>query len=156
MMNTGFKVGELGELFARDSFITPGEIRTSGSLSDMFFNSKISPCEASTFKDVEVDAYETSTEYVILMDAVGCASDDGNIGVSVEKYVLNIHIKEDDSKINRHNWLLQNRKGRESNVNITLPSDSDLSKISATVSNGLLTVTVAKKKESRPRVIKVN
>ena len=75
---------------------------------------------------------------------------------NVEKYVLNIHIKEDDSKINRHNWLLQNRKGRESNVNITLPSDSDLSKISATVSNGLLTVTVAKKKESRPRVIKVN
>lgn len=100
-----------------------------------------------------VDIYETENEYVIKADMPGV--DKGNINITLDDNVLDI-----EGKINEDTDENKKLKYREYNLNnfsrsFRVGNDIDADKISAQMENGVLTLTLLKREEVKPKKIEI-
>ena len=100
-----------------------------------------------------VDIEETDTSYILEADLPGVKDED--LTVELTNNVLSIHgeLKERERVgVLRH----RTRRTGEFDYRMTLPSDVDAEKVSASLTDGVLRVEVAKAEEVQPKRIEIS
>lgn len=102
-----------------------------------------------------MDLYRSGDHYVLNADLPGV--DPGSVDVNVDGPVLTIRAERTirDSEKQGQQWLAQERPSGSFLRQINLGDGLDLSKISATYENGVLTVTIPVSEQAKPRRIQV-
>ena len=101
----------------------------------------------------ETDVYETTDEFVLLLDLPGVGENDVN--VNLEDGILSIVGRVAPADLGDRRLLLKEFEVREFFRSFQLPELIDAESIQAELKNGLLTVTLPKAEEARPRKIDV-
>jgi len=130
--------------------------RDINRLFDNFFRSG-SPVEetrATSYFAPAVDIAEQENEYIVKVELPGVAKDD--VKISVESNILTIkgekkQEKEEESK----NFHRVERSYGSFQRSFTLPSTVKNDKIDAAFNSGILTITMPKSEEAKPRQIEV-
>ena len=101
-----------------------------------------------------VDIYETDNELVLRADLPGVNA--GDINVNVENQALTIAGERTFSKEDASRGYHRIERSYGSFMrSFAVPSTFDTEKIAADYTNGVLTVTLAKKEAAKPRQVKV-
>ncbi len=101
-----------------------------------------------------IDIYETRDEYVVTAELAGVPRD--NIDVNLDRTVLSIRVKKEAPELPEGaSYHTRERHYGEFTRSIALPSDIDPERISASYTDGVLEVRVAKAEESKPRRIDI-
>ncbi len=121
---------------------------------DSLFNDLFSDWGVSRSKIPPVDIYETEKSYVIEAELAGYKQDE--VQVNVDKHVLKLSsnkemLKDADGKKS----LVRERYFKKFERSFSLPEDIDEEKIEGEFSDGVLTLTLPKKKEVLPKTIEV-
>ena len=102
-----------------------------------------------------VDIHETEGELVVKADLPGIAEED--IDVRVEKNMLTIRGERTFEKsVNDDNYLRVERAYGSFSRSFSLPNTVNTEAVQAEYRNGVLTVTMPKREESKPKQVKVN
>jgi HSP20 family protein len=102
-----------------------------------------------------VDIYETENELVIKADLPEISEKD--LDVRVENNMLTIHgERKFEEKVKEENYLRVERTYGSFSRSFSLPNTVDPEKIHAEYKNGVLTVEIPKRAESKPKQVKVN
>lgn len=113
-------------------------------------------------RSIVVDIRETGDSYLIEAELPGFSEKD--IDVKVEDRVLSIsasieqkheqkHEQKDEKKDQQ--FLVRERRSETFSRSFSLPEDVDVDRIDGNYRNGVLTLSLAKKPETKPRNIKV-
>ncbi|ADY13967.1 Hsp20/alpha crystallin family protein [Sphaerochaeta globosa] len=121
---------------------------------DSLFNDLFSDWGASRSKIPPVDIYETEKSYVIEAELAGYKQEE--VQVNVDKHVLKLSsnketLKDADGRKN----LVRERYFRKFERSFSLPEGIDEENIEGEFSDGVLTITLPKKKEVLPKTIEV-
>ncbi len=101
-----------------------------------------------------VDITETDAAYVVTAEVPGCSKDDVN--VEVHDNVLTVSGEkrsEREEKKEKSRWV-ERSYGRFTR-SFTLPADADAGRIEASFKEGVLSVTIAKTEETKPKQISI-
>ncbi len=126
------------------------------SLFDDFFDSMLGAWDNYSSRIPAVDVEETADAYVIKAEMPGFKEDD--VKITVDKHVLHISGSVDETeKENKdgRKYLIKERRHESFERSFSLPDGLDESAISAGFENGILTVTLPKTPEEKPRKIEV-
>lgn len=112
-----------------------------------------SVAEAADFAP-RMDVHETEAAYILSADLPGVKAD--GVDISVENSQLKIAGRRESShrEDKEHVHLSERNYGSFRRV-FALPETADTAKVDAELKDGILTVTVAKKAEAKPRTIAV-
>lgn len=106
-----------------------------------------------------VDIRNEDERYVIEADMPGMSED--QIDVHVENELLVLSTRQEENRTDsshgetRPEYVLRERRTREYYRSFALPKDADSGKIEASYRNGVLTIHLHKKPESKPRQIEI-
>ena len=127
------------------------------SLFDDFFDSMLGAWDNYSSRIPAVDVEETADAYVIKAEMPGFKEDD--VKITVDKHVLHISGSVDETEKekdeNGKKYLIKERRHESFERSFSLPDGLDESAISAGFENGILTVTLPKTPEEKPRKIEV-
>jgi HSP20 family protein len=123
-----------------DSFVSPLTWRTISGGSDT-----VSPA---------VDVHETADALVVTAALPGMKADDVEITITGQTLTLRGEFKADE-EIKREQYLYRERRFGSFNRTIQLPVRVQGEQASATFADGVLTLTVPKAEEVKPRQIRV-
>ncbi|ULQ60898.1 Hsp20/alpha crystallin family protein [Brucepastera parasyntrophica] len=120
--------------------------------------SLFAPVSPNTFTVPRVDVRETENAYILDMDLPGFAEKD--IEVHLKDRILTIQSSknesgEDKKKEDGVEYLVRERHTASFARRFTLPADIDAESVEAKFKNGVLTVNIPRKPETRPRAIEV-
>lgn len=102
-----------------------------------------------------VDVYETENELVIKADLPEVVEKD--LDVRVENNLLTIRgERKFEQKVKEENYLRMERSYGSFSRSFTLPSTVDTQAVKAEYTEGVLTVTLLKRSESKPKQVKIN
>ncbi|HEY6467998.1 MAG TPA: Hsp20/alpha crystallin family protein [Candidatus Acidoferrales bacterium] len=102
-----------------------------------------------------VDIYETENELVLKADLPGVTEKD--IDVRVENNMLTVRgERQFETKVKEDNYLRVERTYGSFSRSFGLPNTVNTEAISAEYKNGVLTVQLPKRAESKPKQVKVN
>jgi HSP20 family protein len=101
----------------------------------------------------DVDILEKGDELLILADMPGVKSDD--IDIKFEDGTLTIYGRVTDGRLDRDNLLLQEYGIGDYHRTFRISEQIDASKISAEMTDGVLTLHLPKAEQAKPRKIKV-
>ena len=102
-----------------------------------------------------VDIYETENELVLKADLPGVSEKD--IDVRVENNMLTVRgERQFETKVKEDNYLRIERTYGSFSRSFGLPNTVNTEAISAEYKNGVLTVQLPKRAESKPKQVKVN
>lgn len=102
-----------------------------------------------------VDIYETENELVVKVDLPDVSEKD--LDVRVENNTLSIRgERKFEKKVEEENYLRVERTYGTFSRSFSLPSTVNNEAIKADYKNGVLTVTLPKRAESKPKQVKVN
>jgi HSP20 family protein len=106
---------------------------------------------------LSVDVYETDSDVVVSMPMPGVNPEDINVTVSGDTVTVRGEVKEeqDESDKKRNYYFKEVRRGSCAR-SVTLPAPVKSDHASATTKNGVLTLTLPKAEEAKPRSIKVS
>ena len=100
------------------------------------------------------DIYETDKEVVLKIEVPGVKKED--VKVSLENKILTIHgERKFEEEVKKENYHRVERNYGEFLRTFTLPAFIDETKILADFKDGLLTVTLPKREEAKPKMIEV-
>ncbi len=121
---------------------------------DSLFSDIFADWGVSRSKIPPVDTYETEKSYVIEAELAGYKQDE--VLVNVDKHILKISsnketLKDADGRKN----LVRERYFKKFERSFSLPEGIDEDKIEGEFSDGVLTLTLPKKKEILPKTIEV-
>ncbi len=102
---------------------------------------------------VPMDAYETDEEIVILASIPGVAPENVEITFEGETLMIKGEIQTPDEELD---YIFRERPSGEFSRALVVNVPVNADEASATFENGLLTLTLPKAEEIRPKVIKVN
>jgi HSP20 family protein len=101
-----------------------------------------------------VDVRETDQGYLMEAELPGLS--DKDIELNIEDNILTLSSREAESKEEKKNgYLIRERRQAEFCRTFVLPKDVEREKIKAEFKNGLLTVSLPKREEAKPRKIDV-
>ncbi len=101
-----------------------------------------------------VDVKETDDSYIIEAELPGLTEKD--VEVKVENRNLFIStVKEEKKEEKKENYLIKERSSFSFSRNFSLPEDADTESITGTFKNGVLSITINKKPEKKPKSIKI-
>jgi HSP20 family protein len=100
------------------------------------------------------DIHETQDEMVLTMDLPGY--DPKSLDIHVEGDVLTVRATRNAQPAGNASWLRQERRHGEVARSFVLPSTVDTAKCEARCEHGVLTVTLPKREEAKPRSITVS
>ena len=102
-----------------------------------------------------VDIYETENELVLKADLPDVNEKD--LDIRIESNILTIKgERKFEEKVNEDNYLRIERTYGSFSRSFSLPSTVDNGSIKANYKNGVLTVELPKRAESKPRQVKIN
>ena len=101
-----------------------------------------------------VDVIENNDAYLVKASLPGVNPDDINITYDNHVLTLSTEIQAEEEK-KEERYLLRERRYGSFTRSITLPNQVDASKIEADYSNGVLTLTLPKAEELKPRRIQI-
>ena len=102
-----------------------------------------------------VDIYETENELVLKADLPDI--DEKNLDIRVENNMLTVRgERKFEQKVNEDNYLRIERTYGSFSRSFSLPSTVNTEAIKADYKNGVLTVQLPKRAESKPEQVKVN
>ena len=101
--------------------------------------------------------YKTEDELIIQLSLAGCDKED--VDISIDKGILYVVAERklktyDDEKPNNFREIKGIVNGKISKE-FTIGDDVDIDSIKATMENGILTIVLSKKEESKPQKIKI-
>ena len=125
------------------------------SLFDDFFDSMLGAWGNYSARVPAVDVEETAEAFEIKAELPGF--DENSVKITVDKHVLHISGSVDESEKEKEGrkYLIKERRHESFERSFSLPEGLDESAISAGFENGVLTVTLPKKPEEKPRKIEV-
>ena len=125
------------------------------SVFDDFFDSMLNAWGSYSAKVPAVDIEETPDEFSIKAELPGYS--DKDVKIYVEKHVLHIsgEAGSDNEEKEGRKYLVRERRHTSFERTFSLPDGLDESKISAEFENGILTVSLPKLPEEKPRPIEV-
>lgn len=102
-----------------------------------------------------VDVYETENELVIKADLPEIAEKD--LDVRVENNMLTVRGERKlEQKVKEDNYLRMERSYGAFSRSFSLPNTVDTQAVKAEYKNGVLSVTLPKRAESKPKQVKIN
>jgi HSP20 family protein len=123
---------------------------------DRVFNSVFTG--ESRVKQPAVDVEEFDDKYEIRAELPGFS--DKDLEIEVEQNRISIKAEKDEVKSEKADdektYLLRERYHSSYQRSFSLPSDVNQEQIDARLSNGLLTLTLTKKEEAKPRKINIS
>jgi HSP20 family protein len=123
-------------------------------LFETSFQGKADTSELTTWAPT-VDIYETENELVLKVDLPGI--DEKDLDVRVENNMLTIRgERKVEEKVKEDNYLRIERSYGSFSRSFSLPTTVNTEAINAQYTNGVLTVELAKRAESKPKQVKVN
>jgi HSP20 family protein len=123
-------------------------------LFETSFQGKADTSELTTWAPT-VDIYETENELVLKVDLPGI--DEKDLDVRVENNMLTIRgERKFEEKVKEDNYLRIERSYGSFSRSFSLPTTVNTEAINAQYTNGVLTVELAKRAESKPKQVKVN
>lgn len=121
---------------------------------DSLFNDMFADWGVSRSKIPPVDIYETEKSYVIEAELAGYKQDE--VQVNVDKHVLKLSSNKESLKdVDGKKSLVRERYFKKFERSFSLPEGIDEEKIEGEFSDGVLTLTLPKKKEVLPKTIEV-
>ncbi|MDD3455728.1 Hsp20/alpha crystallin family protein [Sphaerochaeta sp.] len=121
---------------------------------DSLFSDLFSDWGVSRSKIPPVDIYETEKSYVIEAELAGYKQDE--VQVNVDKHVLKLSSNKESLKdVDGKKSLVRERYFKKFERSFSIPEDIDEEKIEGEFSDGVLTLTLPKKKEVLPKTIEV-
>lgn len=125
------------------------------SLFDDFFDSMLGAWGNYSARVPAVDVEETPEAFEIKAELPGF--DEKDVKITVDKHVLHISGSADESDKEKEGkkYLIKERRHESFERSFSLPEGLDEGAISAGFENGVLTVTLPKKPEEKPRQIEV-
>ncbi len=128
------------------------DYRTFDELFDEVFSGSMS----ATARTPKVDVQEDDEQYILKADMPGLSREE--IEVQVENYVLtfsSVSAQEQEKGEEERQYLLRERSRPAYSRSFTLPRDADAGAIEALYSGGVLTLSIKKAEEAKPRNITV-
>jgi len=124
------------------SFVRPGQTGTR---------------EMTGARNMPIDLYERNGDYIIKAYLPGVKAEDVDINADQGTLTIQAHVpgEAEREEAKNYKWLVNELGYGDVARTVTLPSVIDAGKIDATVENGILTVTVPKAEEAKPKKIKV-
>lgn len=118
------------------------------------FNDLWGDWESGSTRIPPVDIYETEKSYVIEAELAGYKQDE--VKVNVDKHILTISSDKESLKdVDGKKSLVRERIYRKFERSFSLPEGIDENKIEGEFTDGVLTLTLPKKKEVLPKTIEV-
>ncbi|MDY6969365.1 MAG: Hsp20/alpha crystallin family protein [Spirochaetota bacterium] len=99
------------------------------------------------------DIYETENEYVIKADMPGIKKE--NVDITINDNILEIKGTIDESVQNQQKMKYSEYKLHNYHRSFTVGNNIDSNKISANMDNGVLTLSLTKKEEAKPKKIAI-
>ena len=113
--------------------------------------------EVTGARSMPIDLYERNGDYIIKAYLPGVKAEDVDINADQGTLTIQAHIpgeaEREESK--NYKWLVNELGYGDVVRTVTLPALMDAGKIDAAVENGILTVTVPKAEEAKPKKITV-
>ena len=123
------------------------------NLMDRLFEDTLDYSGGTRTARLPIDAYTTDNEIVVTASIPGANPDDVEITVEGDSLTIRGHI---EPRLDNVNYIFAERFHGEFSRTLQLNVPVDVDNIEAHFENGVLTLTLPKAEEVRPRVIKVN
>ena len=123
---------------------------------ESFFNDSLADQSWTTQFDthLEVDVTESEDEYVLTANIPGVEAED--VSVKLEDQIVSISADISTEEEDEQNgYLVRERRVGKYNRNLRLGSKFEHDKVKAVVKNGVLTLSIPKATESKPRRVEV-
>lgn len=101
-----------------------------------------------------IDMYQTDDEIVVRASLPGFKADDVQINITGDVLTLRGELKHEDEKKEKA-WHLREQRWGSFERSVALPTNVVADRASADFENGILTITLPKAEEARPRTISV-
>jgi len=101
-----------------------------------------------------IDMYQTDAEIVVKASLPGFTADDVQINITGEVLTLKGELKAQDEKQDRA-WHIREQRWGAFERAVALPTDVMADKAKAEFENGILTVTLPKAEEVKPKIINI-
>lgn len=113
--------------------------------------------ETAGTRNMPLDVYEKDNAYIIRAYLPGSKAEDVDIDVDNTTMTIKAHIPSEleQEEAKGYKWLLGELGYGDVGRSITMPSQINAGKIEAVVENGVLTLTVPKAEEAKPKKIAV-
>jgi HSP20 family protein len=132
------------------------EMITLREAMDRLFNDAFTPSlgAISGWQGPAVDLFQTDDEVVVKASLPGMKSDDVQISITGDMLSLKGEFKQEDEKKERAYHLREQRYGSFERT-FALPTDVVADKAKAEFENGILTITLPKAEEVKPKIVTV-
>ena len=121
---------------------------------DNFFGSETDVSEASAMWYPSVDIKETKDDFVLMAEVPGMSKDDIKINISENTLTIRGE-KREEKKEEDHNYHRVERRYGKFQRSFTLPTQIQGNKVKAAYKDGILTITMPKKEEVKPKEIPI-
>jgi HSP20 family protein len=101
-----------------------------------------------------IDIYQTPNEFVVKASLPGTKPEDVDIDITGNTLTIKGETKA-EQEIKKEDYLYQERRYGSFSRSLVLPSGLQADKTEATMENGILTLTIPKAEEAKPKAIKV-
>jgi len=101
-----------------------------------------------------IDAYQTPNEVVVKAAMPGVNPEDINIDITGDTLTIKGETKTEE-EIKKEDYLYQERRYGGFSRSLVLPSGLRADKAEANLENGILTLTIPKAEEAKPKTIKI-
>ena len=102
-----------------------------------------------------VDMYQTDDEIVVKASLPGIKADEVQINVTGDVLTLKGEVKQEEEKNNR-SWHIREQRWGSFQRSVALPTNVVSDRAKAEFENGILTITLPKAEEVRPKTITIN
>jgi HSP20 family protein len=131
----------------------PGSRMLFGDI-DRMFNSFFNESASVKASTPRADIRENENDYVLDIELPGLSEKD--VEVKVEDNLLTISSADPEEKTEeKEGYILRERRSRAFVRSFVLPKDVDRESIEAGFSNGLLSLSLGKKPETKPKTIEI-
>ena len=128
------------------------------AMDRLFEDSYVRPSRALTGADgvgaAALDVYQTPDEVVVKATVPGCKPEDVSIDITGDTLTIKGETKA-EQEIKREDYLYQERRYGSFSRTVILPGGLKSDKAEATIEDGILTLSIPKAEEVKPKAIRV-
>ena len=123
-------------------------------LFDDAFTRPLSVRDGWTMASPSIDMYQTDNEVVVKASIPGLKAEDVQINVSGDVLTLKGEVRQEEERQDKA-WHIREHRFGSFERSIALPTDVKSDKAEAMFENGILTITLPKADEVKPRTINI-
>jgi HSP20 family protein len=132
------------------------EVMTLREAMDRLFDDSFTrPLDGSKWSMPAIDLYQTDNEVVVKATVPGAKADDVQISVAGNMLTLKGEFKQED-EVKEATYHMREHSYGTFERTVILPTDVQIDKSKAEFENGILTITLPKAEQVKPRPITVN